>query len=249
MTQPPRRAAPSKASPLGAEACGSESADAGLDRRQKRSLWQAAAGTVQRPHEVRSVGAGSLWLVRHAQPLIEPGICYGQLNVPADAQLTQSCAQDLLKVLPRGTAISTSPLQRCELLAQSIIGLQPDLTVKTDPKLQEMHFGQWEGRAWADIDKAELDGWTDDFADYRAGSTGESVRQFMTRVAAAFDDLDPTKDALWVTHAGVIRAATLIASGIRHIRRADEWPTDAPAYGQWCKLTVPTHRNHHGHQP
>ena len=249
MTQPPRRAAPSKASPLGAEACGSEPADAGLDRRQKRSLWQAAAGTVQRPHEVRSVGAGSLWLVRHAQPLIEPGICYGQLDVPADAQLTQSCAQDLLKVLPRGTAISTSPLQRCELLAQAIVGLQPDLTVKTDPKLQEMHFGQWEGRAWADIDKAELDGWTDNFASYRAGATGESAGQFMTRVAEAFDGLDPTEDTLWVTHAGVIRAATLIASGIRHISRADEWPTDAPAYGQWCKLTVPTNRNHHGHQP
>ena len=204
---------------------------------------------LQRTHEVRSVGAGSLWLVRHAQPLIESGICYGQLNVPADRKLTQSCAQDLLKVLPRGTAVSTSPLQRCELLSQALIGLQPDLKVKTDARLQEMHFGQWEGRAWADIDKAELDGWTDDFADYRAGGTGESVRQFMARVADALGELDPAGDTLWVTHAGVIRAATLIATGIRHISRADEWPTDAPAYGQWCKLTLPTHTNNHGHQP
>jgi alpha-ribazole phosphatase len=195
------------------------------------------------------VGARSLWLVRHAQPLIAPGVCYGQLDVPADRTLTQSCAEELLKVLPRGTAISTSPLQRCELLAQSIIGLQPDLTVKTDARLQEMHFGQWEGRAWDDIDKAELDDWTDNFADYRAGSTGDSVRQFMARVADAWRELDPARDTLWVTHAGVIRAATLIARGIRHIRRADEWPTQAPAYGQWCKLTLTTHRNHHGHQP
>ncbi|MFN5349813.1 MAG: histidine phosphatase family protein [Polaromonas sp.] len=195
------------------------------------------------------MGARSLWLVRHAQPLIAPGVCYGQLDVPADRTLTQSCAEELLKVLPRGTAISTSPLQRCELLAQSIIGLQPDLTVKTDARLQEMHFGQWEGRAWDDIDKAELDDWTDNFADYRAGSTGDSVRQFMARVADAWRELDPARDTLWVTHAGVIRAATLIARGIRHIRRADEWPTQAPAYGQWCKLTLTTHRNHHGHQP
>ena len=112
-----------------------------------------------------------------------------------------------------------------------------------------MHFGQWEGRAWADIDKAELDGWTDNFADYRAGRTGESVRQFMTRVADAVSELDPSRDTLWVTHAGVIRAASSIARGIRQISRADEWPTDAPAYGQWCKLTLPIHRNHHGHQP
>ena len=191
----------------------------------------------------------TLWLVRHALPLIDKSICYGQLDVPADHLATQSCAQELSKVLPGDISISTSPLQRCELLAHEFMGLQPDLRVKTDANLQEMNFGQWEGCAWADIDKAELDAWTSDFAHYRAGGTGESVTQFMTRVAAAFDQLDPARPTLWVTHAGVIRAATLIASGIRHISRADEWPTDAPAYGQWCKLTLPTQRNHHGHQP
>ena len=101
-----------------------------------------------------------------------------------------------------------------------------------------MHFGQWEDRPWAEIDKAELTDWTADFAHYRAGGTGESVTQFMARVADAFDELDPALDTVWLTHAGVIRAATLIAQGIRHISRADEWPTDAPAYGQWCKLTI-----------
>ena len=191
----------------------------------------------------------TLWLVRHAQPLIDKSICYGQLDVPADPEATHICAQELLNVLPKGISVITSPLQRCELLAQQIIGLQPGLSIKTDARLQEMHFGQWEGRAWADIDKAELDGWTDNFADYRAGRTGESVRQFMTRVADAVSELDPARDTLWVTHAGVIRAASLIARGIWQISRADEWPTDAPAYGQWCKLPLPIHRNHHGHQP
>ena len=197
------------------------------------------------------MGAKSLWLVRHAQPLIEPGICYGQLDVKADLAAIKKNAEMLKNVLPQGTCILTSPLQRCELLAHVFIGLQPDLMVKKDTRLQEMHFGEWEGRAWADIDKAELDAWTDDFANYRAGGTGESVTQFMARVAAAFDELDPTQDTVWVTHAGVIRAATLIASGIRHISRADEWPTHAPAYGQWCKLPITTsqpQRKHHGHQ-
>jgi alpha-ribazole phosphatase len=184
------------------------------------------------------VGARSLWLVRHAQPLIESGVCYGQLDVPADLQATRRCAQQLAKVLPQGITVITSPLQRCELLAHELIGLQPDLIVKNDPKLQEMSFGQWEGRAWADIDPNEFAAWTDDFAHYRAGHTGENACQFMGRVADAFDELDPTKDTLWITHAGVIRAATLIAQGIRHISQASEWPTDAPAYGQWCKLEL-----------
>ena len=180
----------------------------------------------------------TLWLVRHAMPLIDKGICYGQLDVPADLQATKTCAKELFKVLPKGITVITSPLQRCELLAPELIGLQPDLMVKNDRKLQEMSFGQWEGRAWADISKAELSAWTADFANYRAGGTGESVTQFMARVAAAFDELDPAQDTVWVTHAGVIRAATLIASGIRHISRAEEWPLPAPAYGQWCKLHI-----------
>ena len=180
----------------------------------------------------------TLWLVRHAQPLIEKGVCYGQLNVAADLKASQTSASELLEELPGRIHIVTSPLQRCELLAQYIQGLQPDLALKTDPKLQEMHFGSWEGRPWADIDQRELSAWTDDFAHYRAGTTGESVTQFMARVASAYDELDPTQDTLWVTHAGVIRAAGLIASGIRHITQADQWPTQAPAYGQWCKLPV-----------
>ena len=184
------------------------------------------------------MGAKNLWLVRHALPLIASGTCYGQLDVRADLAATQACAQELAALLPDGMAVMTSPLQRCELLAHALIDLKPDLKLKSEPKLREMSFGQWEQRAWADIDPAELAAWTDDFADYRAGGTGESVSQFMARVAAAFDKLDPAKDTLWVTHAGVIRAATLIASGVRRINRADEWPIDAPSYGQWCKLAT-----------
>ena len=176
-------------------------------------------------------------------PLIDKGICYGQLDVGVNLKATKACALELHNMLPKGIAVITSPLQRCELLTTELIGLRPDLMVKSDPRLEEMYFGQWEGRPWADIDPAELAAWTADFAHYRAGGTGESsgesVAQFMARVAVAFDELDPEKDTLWVTHAGVIRAATLMAQGTRHISRADEWPIDAPSYGQWCKLTLP----------
>ena len=180
----------------------------------------------------------SLWLVRHAQPLIASGICYGRSDVAADPAATQACAQELSKVLPSNLNVISSPLQRCELLTQQICGLRPDLCPINDLRLQEMDFGHWEGRAWTDIAPTELAAWTADFANYRAGGAGESVTQFMTRVGAAFKELNPAKNTLWVTHAGVMRAATLIAQGIQCINRADQWPIDAPSYGQWCKLTI-----------
>lgn len=179
-----------------------------------------------------------LWLVRHAQPLIAPGICYGQLDMDADPEATRNCAVALAKVLPKGIYANISPLQRCEQLWPILIGLRPDLSYKSDARLKEMNFGNWEGKPWSDIPKAALDAWTADFSSHPAGGTGESVSQFMARVASAFDELPASKDALWITHAGVIRAAQLLSGGTRRIERADQWPTAAPAYGQWCTLDV-----------
>ena len=101
-----------------------------------------------------------------------------------------------------------------------------------------MNFGQWEGRAWSEIPCAELDAWTANFADYAVGHSGESVARFMNRVALLFDALPTTQDTLWVTHAGVIRAVQLLARGQRQVTKADQWPIEAPAYGQWCKLRL-----------
>lgn len=179
-----------------------------------------------------------LWLARHAKPLIDPGICYGRQDVAADTAATAECAQALAGLLPAGTRVSHSPLQRCVQLARALRELRPDLTYKTDPRLQEMDFGAWEGRPWSGIAPAELQAWTDGFAEHAVGGSGESTRQVMARVASAFDELNGRSDTLWITHAGVIRAAELIARGVRQIARADEWPIDAPAYGQWCTLEL-----------
>lgn len=199
-----------------------------------------------------------LWLLRHAQPLVAPGICYGRLDLAADAAATADCARRLALELPADIRVIASPLQRCAQLAQALLTLRPDLACQTDARLQEMDFGHWEGRAWQDIAPAELAAWTDDFAHYAAGGTGESVTAFMTRVGAAFDALGaanvsnpqqpaqtltpasetPTNATLWITHAGVIRAAGLLAQGMRHIAHARQWPQQAPGYGQWQLLAL-----------
>ena len=179
-----------------------------------------------------------LWLVRHAQPLIDSGICYGQLDMQADARATQDTAAAISKILPGNILAVNSPLQRCRQLADALIGIRPQMKFTPDARLQEMHFGSWENRPWSSLPKTELDDWTADFGNYAAGQSGESVAQFMKRVASAFDSLPRENDVLWVTHAGVIRAAQLLAQGIREVDRADQWPSNAPSYGQWCKLEL-----------
>jgi len=184
-----------------------------------------------------------LWLVRHAQVLFPPGTCYGALDVPAGPLVTLECARALAAVLPEGASISTSPLQRCERLAQALIELRPDLTYRADTRLQEMNFGAWEGRPWADIARSEFDDWIANFSAHAVGGHGESVGTVMARVADAFDELPAAPDNVWITHAGIIRAAQLVASGMRQISRADQWPQDGVACGQWRTLELSSAAN------
>ena len=181
----------------------------------------------------------TLWMARHAQPLIAPGVCYGASDVPADAQATLAAATALSLVLPQGLLLLSSTLQRCEHLATQLLTLRPDLTYKMDARLTEMDFGSWEGQRWDAIPHAELERWTDDFAQHACGGA-ESVAEFMRRVSAVWDEhAERGQDAVWITHAGVIRAASLLAKGVKEVSQAKQWPQEAPAFGQWCSLATP----------
>ena len=177
-----------------------------------------------------------LWLLRHAQPLVAAGVCYGATDLQADVQDTLRAARAAAAVLPTGACLLASPLQRCERLAQSLCGLRPDLTCQSDPRLVEMNFGCWEGQCWDAIPQAAYDSWTADFGQHRFGGQ-ESVSELMRRVASVWDETHRAgTDALWITHAGVIRAATLIAQGVRQLEQAAQWPLDAPVFGGYCVL-------------
>ena len=174
-----------------------------------------------------------LWLVRHAAPLVEAGTCYGALDVPADAQATQQAAQALAQALPPGAVLRSSPLQRCAQLATALCALRADLSLATDRRLREMNFGTWEGQRWDALDAAALQAWTNDFAHHRPGG-GESVNGFMARVTQAWDEAASLgTDPVWITHAGVIRAATLLHAGQVPVTQAAQWPAAACGFGQW----------------
>ena len=175
----------------------------------------------------------TLWLQRHAPVLAEAGLCYGISDLAADPQATQRAAEALADRLPPGTLVYTSPLQRCELLAQALLGLRPDLTVNVDTRLREMDFGAWEGRRWDAIPRAALDAWTGDFAHARPADNGETVAELMARVGSAWLDAGRQgADTLWVTHAGVMRAALLLSRGVQLPTSAADWPADALGFGE-----------------
>lgn len=179
-----------------------------------------------------------LWLVRHAQPLVQPGVCYGALDVPADTLATRECAESLALALPHAAEVHASPLQRCEQLCQTLLRLRPDLASKTDARLAEMAFGHWEGQTWDAIGQPAIDAWVANFGHHRPGG-GESAHAVLQRVGAALQDTQArNNDAVWLTHAGAIRAAHLWLAGARNVPDAAAWPANAPAFGQWVVVDL-----------
>ena len=183
------------------------------------------------------------WLVRHAQPLVAPGVCYGASDLAADAQATQASALALAQHLPLGVLLWSSPLQRCMSLAQALVQLRPDLALRTDVRLAEMDFGCWEGQLWEAIPRTALDDWTDNFAHHRFGGA-ESVAELLQRVAEAQADTRAQaqregRGLVWVTHAGVMRAVRWLQQGGTLVVQAHEWPREPLAFGAWQRVDLP----------
>ncbi len=184
-----------------------------------------------------------LWLVRHARPLIDTGICYGRHDAPADAEATHTSATRLHAALPgRLAGAATSPLQRCEQLAQALQALRPDLTFETDHRLAELDFGSWENRAWSHIPRADIDAWTADFAHHQPGG-GEALTDMMARVQAALAEaaqqaLHQDGDVLWITHAGVVRCVQWLQQQGDVAPLSHQWTAPAPGYGEWLRVPL-----------
>ena len=94
-----------------------------------------------------------------------------------------------------------------------------------------MDFGAWEGIAWADVPKFELDAWAADFLHARPHG-GESVAMLKTRTQKALHEISHAGQAcLVVTHAGVIKTA--LANG-------DEAANynESVGFGKWTELPL-----------
>ncbi|NDU92622.1 MAG: alpha-ribazole phosphatase family protein, partial [Ferrovum sp.] len=146
----------------------------------------------------------NIWLIRHTTPEIETGICYGQSNIGVADTFAQEAnmVRDKLPDLS-GVTIYTSPLNRCRQLAEYLSQRAPLL----DPRLMEMHFGDWEGQHWADIDQEALKHWGNNYI-FEAPPNGESLEKLHARCGGFYDKVASGQDetVILVTHGGVIRS-------------------------------------------
>jgi alpha-ribazole phosphatase len=114
--------------------------------------------------------------------------------------------------------IISSPLQRCARFAEELAE-KLGLLVQLEPDLQELHFGEWEGRSAAQLMETDAEGlglfWADPYA--FTPPQGEPLPVFSARVLGAALRLQQTyvgERVLLVCHGGVMRLLLAQARGL-----------------------------------
>lgn len=151
-----------------------------------------------------------IYLVRHTTPKIEKGVCYGQ----SDIDLVDSYAEEISKIKAAINTVNpeiySSPLKRCTILAKSF-----NENIILDNRLKEVNFGDWELKAWDDIDAKDLNVWMADFV-FETPPNGESYIALSKRANESFNSISnqSASNKIIVAHAGVIRAIVAKLIGI-----------------------------------
>jgi alpha-ribazole phosphatase len=200
-----------------------------------------------------------LRLIRHPKPQVEAGVCYGATDLLAEeAALDAQLASCLL--MPRPTLVLSSPLRRCADLARALARQgwpEPVL----DAGFAEMNFGDWEMRAWSQIERQQIDAWAADISAY-APPGGESVQDVAARALQAIyrqwvvhthvvnhlldelgqapsvvdvPDVPDVPSVMLICHSGVIQ-------GLSHALSGKSWREFKPAnlaYGEVRDVQVP----------
>ena len=114
--------------------------------------------------------------------------------------------------------IVSSPLQRCARFSEEL-SAQLGVPLHMESDLQELHFGEWEGRSAAEVMETDADGlgrfWNDPYA--FTPPDGEPVAEFAARVHRAVKRLHHAfagQRVLVVSHGGVMRLLLAQARGL-----------------------------------
>lgn len=184
----------------------------------------------RRPAIARRPATVRLLLIRHAKPIVDPGVCYGRLDLHAEPAHRMALADRLIACCERPLAVYSSPLVRCLSSARDMAERgwpAPDI----DDRLIELDFGGWEGMTWEAIGRPAVDAWAADVAGYRPPG-GETVRELAARGlsfvealrAARHDGRLPDGNVAAFTHAGImqtlpraLRGAPLDGFGITRV--------------------------------
>jgi alpha-ribazole phosphatase len=168
------------------------------------------------------------YLIRHTTPKVNPGVCYGQTDLPLAETFELEAAAVMAQLETTPQKIFTSPLFRCRHLAGH---LWPGLPLQAVGALKELDFGDWENRPWNELRGPALDAWMNDFVE-QAAPGGESFRDLHRRVTRWWEHTD-TGDSAIITHAGVIRSLLCHINGTPLESSFHDYPI---AYGQVYRL-------------
>jgi alpha-ribazole phosphatase len=163
-----------------------------------------------------------LHLLRHGAPE-RPGLFTGRTDASPDAEGLALCVAKTRDLA--FTRVIASDLVRARAPAEeAAAGRGTPLVI--DPRWRELDFGDWEGRAAAEIPEADLSRfWSDpELFPPPGGETWSAIRD---RVGAALADLPP-EDALIIAHGGSIRAALGVLFDFSHTQ---VWACDLPYAG------------------
>jgi len=174
-------------------------------------------------------------LIRHAQPAVDPGICYGSLEL-ALMEPMQPEASLIVAGIGAPDVIVTSPAARARDSASQLIACLPTpQACEIEPRLREMDFGSWEGQRWDAIPREALDLWAGNLMTARPHG-GETPAEMLERVGSWADSLDTQSDArLWVvSHAGTMRMLAAHWLGVP-LSQTLQWSL---GFGATCKFVL-----------
>jgi 2,3-bisphosphoglycerate-dependent phosphoglycerate mutase len=169
-----------------------------------------------------------LLMIRHGRTSWNfDGRFQGQLDIPLDeAGQDQAAAVASRLAIERPAAIYSSDLSRAWQTARSIQGAiamssqpEPAPPLLLEPRLRELHFGEWQGLTYAEIKScqpAALAAWEADWLN-TAPPGGETLAQLVERVQSVYQEIldsHPAETTLLVGHGGALQALLCLALGV-----------------------------------
>ena len=163
----------------------------------------------------------------------------GHSDLPADLSDAAAIAR-LSAALPDGAPVISSDLSRAVATADALAAGRPRLP--HDPRLREIHFGDWELLQAGEVeDQAAIRAFWDEPGD-RAPPGGESWHALAARVDAAADALRHLPAVIVVAHFGVILTQVQRGLGIGALEafghRIDNLSTTVIATDPWAAPVV-----------
>jgi len=142
--------------------------------------------------------------IRHPRVIIDEGICYGQSDIDCCDEALREM-EDSLSELGELDLIVTSPLRRCIRVASEVL----KRPFKTDHRLLELNFGEWELKSWDEIYQDRQGKFWFENYDTAAPPGGESLTELHARVEDLLRNLEMSQKQkiCLIAHAGPIRSA------------------------------------------